>query len=231
MTGAMTTSNIMTAWETGVGRGPLDRAIALLWAAGERADLADLPLAERDRRLLKLRQATFGTPLVAVTHCPDCETQVEIGLDTTDLAGALAAPETETIDIDGTKVELRALTSRDLAEAADVPEVDIASFVRDRLTSGADDLTPATAARIDTLIEEREAAGELSVLLTCADCGAGWTDQLDVVAHMWTEVEAAAHRIMMDVAEIAAAFGWSEAEILSMSEARRSTYLRIARGG
>ena len=34
-----------------------------------------------------------------------------------------------------------------------------------------------------------------------------------------------------EVGEIAAAFGWSEAEIMAMSEARRTTYLDIARGG
>jgi len=35
--------------------------------------------------------------------------------------------------------------------------------------------------------------------------------------------------LLGDVAELAAAFGWSESEVLALSEARRRAYLDLAR--
>ena len=52
MTEQLTAGSLLSAWEAGVNRRPLDRAIALLWSAGLAADIAGLPLAERDRALL-----------------------------------------------------------------------------------------------------------------------------------------------------------------------------------
>ena len=231
MTGALTTTQILTAWETGARCGPLDRAIAVLWAAGEPDDLAALPLIQRDRRLLELRQATFGNILAAVTDCPECGAPAEVELDARDLAEALIAPAPETIKAGDDAIQVRALTSRDLAAASSLPEDDVADFLRSQVTGGTNGVSTAVAAKIDALIEAREAAGEINISLTCADCEAVWSEPLDVASHLWNEIEAAALKVMAEVAEIAIALGWSESEILSMSDARRSIYLRIARGG
>lgn len=229
MTAALTSQGIVKAWEAGAGLSPLDRAIALLWIADGDASTADLPLAERDRRLLALREATFGRQFAAVAGCPECGERTEVTLDTADLAPLLVAPGTADVEIGNLTVTLRPLTSRDLAAAAGLAGAEVAGFLRNRLTGRPADLPEDTARQIDALIEEREAKGELSCRLTCADCGADWTEHFDVAAHLWAEVEAAAHRLLCEVAEIAAAFGWSEADIMAMSEARRAAYLDIAR--
>ena len=62
-------------------------------------------------------------------------------------------------------------------------------------------------------------------------CGAGWTDILDVLDYLWREVDLAARRLIGEVAEIAAAFGWAERDILALSPVRRRSYLELARGG
>ena len=41
------------------------------------------------------------------------------------------------------------------------------------------------------------------------------------------EVAAAARRLMADIHELASAYGWSEAAIVSMSTARRAAYLEM----
>lgn len=230
MTGALTADKIVAAWEIGARRAPLDRAIAMLWAAGLPAGIEDLPLADRDRQLLRLRQTTFGASLNAVAACPDCDAQVDVTLDADALAQALVAPLPEQIDVSGTPVWLRPMTSRDLAAAAEVPAAEIPAFLRRRLADTDDALPEDTAEAIETLIETRETAAELTIALTCPDCANQWAEPLDVAAHLWVEVETAATRTLCDIAEIASAFGWSEAEILAMTETRRATYLRIARG-
>lgn len=230
MTSALTSEGIVRAWEAGARRSPLDRAIALLWAADGGTGAADLPLAERDRRLLGLRQATFGRQFTSVTGCPNCGERVEVILDAADLAQLLAAPETTDIVVGDLTLTVRPLTSRDLADAAGLAGTEVPDFLRARLTGRSAGLPENVARQIDALIEEREAAGELTCSLTCADCGAEWAEHLDVAAHVWAEVEAAAHHLLQEVAEIAAAFGWSEAEAMALSEARRAAYLDIARG-
>jgi hypothetical protein len=203
----------------------------LLWIADGDANAADLPLTERDRRLLALRQATFGMQLTAIAECPGCSERIEVTLDTADLARLLVTPEATDIEMGDLTVTIRPLTSRDLADATRFAGKQLPGYLRNRLTGVRGEMSEEAAQQIDALIEEREAAGELVCRLSCADCGADWTEYLDIAAHLWTEIEAAAHRLLREVAEIAAAFGWSEAEIMAMSEARRTAYLDIARGG
>ena len=227
---ALSAEKIVTAWETGAGRGPLDRALVLLWAA-EMGDAADLPLAERDLRLLALRRATFGAVLEAVADCPGCGARVELALDAATLAGLLTAPGVERIPVPGADVTLRPLTSRDLAAAAGHDEDGIARVLRRRLSDHGDGLPEAALELIDAAIEAREAAGEIRIALQCADCGTGWHEPLDIAAHVWAEVAGAALKILGEVAEIASAFGWAEADIMAMAAPRRAAYLQLARGG
>ena len=228
MTGALTSEAIVRAWEAGARRSPLDRAMAVLWAA-EDGDAADLPLAERDRRLLAVREATFGSHLTSVARCPDCGELVEVTLAAGELARLLVSPGVDEVEVGGRAVSVRPLTSRDLAAAAGALEAEVPGILRARLT-GAVELPPEEAGRIDALIEEREAAGELTCGLACVECGTEWSEHLDVAAHVWAEVDAAGRRLLREVAEVAAAFGWSEAAIMAMSETRRAAYLDIARG-
>lgn len=229
----LSAAGILTAWESAEPLQPLDRALAMLWAAGETDggdDLAALPLAERDRRLLALREATFGARLDCIATCPNCGAELEFALSAPELIGSLPAPEPETVARDGVSVAIRPLDSRDLAAAAALPGAEAAAFLRGRACPAADSLTPELIAEVDARIEAREGGAELRVSLACADCGAAWAESLDVAGHLWAETATAARRVMAEVAEIAAAFGWSEAAILAMSEARRRTYLALARG-
>jgi hypothetical protein len=215
-------SGILAAWETGAARRPLDRAIAILWAASaaEDNDPADLPLAERDRRLLEIRAATFGPMLPARATCRDCGAELEMELDARRLSELLP----RSVDADGA---LRPLTSRDLAVVAGLPPDRMAAVLRARLSGREVDV--AEAEILDRRIEEAAGAAELSTRLTCLECGAVWSEALDVAAHVWADVETTALRLLGEVAELAAAYGWSEREILSLSPVRRMTYLSWAR--
>jgi len=230
MTPGLSASAIVGAWELAEGRGPLDRALLLLWAAGASDDPATLPLAERDRRLLALRRASFGDGLACTVACPACGAPLELELSAAELAAALPAAAPEVVEGGGVRIELRPLDSRDLAAAAALPEAEVAGFLRAR-ACGREALTAAIAAEVDARLETRAAAAELTLSLACAACVAAWRDSLDVGAHVWSEVDQAARRVMREAAEIAAAFGWSEAAILAMSDARRRVYLQLARGG
>jgi hypothetical protein len=93
------------------------------------------------------------------------------------------------------------------------------------------DLPADCAAEALARIEAREAAGVLDLDLACAACGTRWRETLDVAAAVWAEIAAASWRLMAEIADLAAAFGWSEQAILALSPARRRAYLALARGG
>jgi hypothetical protein len=221
--------DILSIWETALCRRPLDRAIAMLWSDGAAGDIAAWPLAERDRRLLELRRATFGDTLTTLADCPECGAKLELELAVSELAAAVAAAGPEKIAAAGHELTLRELTSHDLAALADVPAADLPRAMRERLTGvDTESFPPSLIDQIDARIEARETGMEITIRLVCDECDAVWTEALDIAACLWTEIAAAATRIMTEIAEIAAAFSWSEADILAMSETRRLTYLTLA---
>ena len=213
---AMTSSEILAAWESGARRVPLDRALAILRAScASECDPADLPLAERDRLLLELRAATFGSMLPVRATCPDCNADMEADLDARAIAAMLPR--------DSGSESVRAMTSRDLAAVTQAPCGDIMALLRKRLASK----EKADPDALDAAIESEAAASEVLAELICAACGGRWSEFLDVPACIWLEVERAAAGILSDIGRLAAAFGWTEGEVLALRPERRCAYLAM----
>jgi hypothetical protein len=53
----------------------------------------------------------------------------------------------------------------------------------------------------------------------------------EIGTFLWTELAAQAKRLLREIAALARVFGWSEAEVLSLSATRRQIYLELAGGG
>ena len=64
--------------------------------------------------------------------------------------------------------------------------------------------------------------------LTCPGCGSEWEDTLDLTLFVWAEIEARARRVLLDVHDLARAYGWTEDATLRLSERRRRLYLEAA---
>lgn len=227
---ALTAGALVSTWEDGSRRLPVDRALLMLWAAGFDGDLADLSIAERDRKLLAVHSATFGEAIVTLADCPECDATVELEFGSDALTEAVVNIDVVEVEVDGAPVTLRPLSSRDLADAAQVDADEVEAFLLSRLTEGAV-LSDEQQRQITALIESRESDTEVRLPLRCAECSTEWSEVFDPVEHLWSKVAEAAGRVLAEVAEIAAAFGWSEAEILAMSGPRRATYLAIVRQG
>jgi len=219
---------------------PIDQALLILYLAApdSGADLAGLPLAERDRRLIELRRATFGDAFACVAQCPECGEALEFQLTASDLLTGLgAACSPETLTLSGWEIALRPLDSRDLAAAARTGDREQAAalLVRRALDvvhapEGGEtgDVPEAVLRRLENRIGEREAAADVALDLSCVACGTAWTEGFDIGAHMWVEIDAASRRLVGEVAVLARCFGWSETDILAMPPARRRSYLDAA---
>jgi len=66
-------------------------------------------------------------------------------------------------------------------------------------------------------------------LLSCPKCSHEWEMSFDICSYLWREVDNLAKRALREVAMLAAAFGWSESDILRMSPRRRRLYLEMIR--
>jgi hypothetical protein len=61
----------------------------------------------------------------------------------------------------------------------------------------------------------------------CPACGVVFEESLDLASFLWSEFEGRAKRLLLDVHLLARAYGWSEAEVLSLSPVRRAFYLEM----
>lgn len=242
---ALSSQELLDAWERGSGQSPPERALTLLAAStGEGRDvLARLTVGERDRRLLTLRERTFGPRLSALAVCARCGERLEMTFDVADVTvsnGGEVAAEAMSLSVGGYRLKFRAPTSLDLLELAPARDPSAARralFARCLLSAerGGEDLTAerlpeeVVAAVVDAMAEADPQA-DVELALACPRCGNAWKESLDVCAFLWGELSAWAVRTLGEVHTLARAYGWGEGEILSMSAWRRQFYLKLVGG-
>jgi len=224
---------LLLCWERGRRHHPLDRALLLHAAAAphENPDtLADRRVGERNAALLKFRRTLFGDALASSLDCPVCGERLEFSLSAEALLGGAPAGATH-VSVDGVRVRMP--TSRDLASVAG--ETDQAAAVRklfDRLVDGGAAIEPARAAmmveRLARALDEADPCLDISVDLTCPACAHHWNAPFDIVGFLWEEIDLRARRLLDEVHVLASAYGWTESEILRLSDARRAAYLERA---
>ncbi len=226
---------ILALWETGRPQHALDRALTILAAAtpgASRAALADLPIGERDARLLELRALVFGPRAEGFAECPHCNERLEFLLDLAGLEGrAPSRPpdvrpcyETETND---STIRFRLPTSRDLAEAATARDHNDGLGILVEKCCMRQDLPNEAIAALSRAMLEADPRAEITLRLTCPACGHEWDLLFDIGEFFWREISAQAQRLLREIDTLARAYGWTEHEILNLPAQRRQTYLEM----
>jgi hypothetical protein len=225
---ALGNTEFLRLWEQGSGMHPLDRALLTIGAAlpEDAGALADWPLGRRNAALADLRRRSFGSALSSWCACPECGERMEFELD----AKLLCAQETA-FDVP-VRVQGRALrlpTSRDLASiAAETDPQRAALHLLQRCCLDALEplgWTEQQMAEAGQALAEADPLAETLLKLRCAVCSHEWQEPLDIADYLWSEIEARARRLLIEVHSLASAYGWSEADILALSEPRRRLYL------
>jgi hypothetical protein len=232
-------TDVLHIWEAGQRQNPIDRALTILATAfsdEEQDDLTTLPIGVRDSRLLLVREATFGSNLNCIATCPTCGGATELALDTSELQAVMAPPATvsgwQTLNIDDLEINFRLPDSRDLADALRIGDPSTAQqrLIERCLHDARKDGTPATPPSeiFDRISEEMamlDPGAELNLALSCPSCEHEWQSPFDMSAFLWIEIDALAKRLLREVATLAHAYGWREADILAMNAGRRQAYL------
>jgi hypothetical protein len=232
---------LIGAWERGAAQHWVDRALTMLSTAHPEitfAELAALTIGQRDLRLLAMHERLFGPSLNCFAPCPQCETRLEFKLNTQDIvaqAGVKAEPAAHEIVLDDVRLEFRAPNSEDLAAAATATDVATArkliiertvlEAIRDGVPLRTDGLPESAIEAVADTLANLETHADISFSVTCIGCAHSWQLTLDIVSFLWSEISALAKRHLREVHTLAWAYGWSEADILAMSPARRQFYL------
>jgi hypothetical protein len=242
---ALTAADLLDVWDAGRAASPGERGLLMLEMAepGLPAEaLGEWSAGRRDASLLSLRQRVFGPALTAVADCPACGEALELEMAVADLVvgDREPVPAPLTLSEGGYRVMFRLPSAADLADlgAAD-PGTAGESWLLERCiveARGAEaDCSPAelpaeVLLRVAEAMERADPQAEIELSLACAECGEDFRLGFDVVAFLWREIEAQAVRLVRQVATLAAAFGWSERDILAMSPGRRAWYVELAGG-
>ena len=74
---------------------------------------------------------------------------------------------------------------------------------------------------------EYDSHADILLSMTCPACAHKWHSVFDIGEYLWREISTQTRRLIQEVATLAQGYGWSESEILSMSETRRRLYLEV----
>ena len=229
---ALADDALLGLWEPAQARGPVERALLLLGAALPERSLehgAAIPIGARDAAILKLRCATFGGRLSGRADCPRCREEHEFDLDVGECWPA-RRPRAKASSRSTTACAFAFPTvgisrpSRDHNDA----EAAIQDLLRRCCLDApaAPDWPPSLLEAVETRIAALQGAADIELRFDCIACGKAWTDRLDIAGYVWEEIAERARHLLDDVHGLAAHYGWSEQQILSMSGARREAYLQ-----
>ncbi|MEV7866248.1 hypothetical protein AB0P17_09140 [Streptomyces sp. NPDC088124] len=238
-------AELLATWEAGLAQHGSGRSLLLHRAArpGAATDtLLSLPVGEREADLFALRRALFGERMQVRAECGACGAAMEFDLDAAAFGargpgrdGPLRVTEGEWV------VEFRLPTVADLAaagaaaDAAEARRLLVArctvSAVRDGQAVPPERLTELLPAGVQRRLAEAAAeadpAAEVTLNVSCPECGGATAAELDISSYLWAELDTWARDLLLDVHLLATAYGWSEPEILALSPLRRRYYLEL----
>lgn len=233
---------LLAAWERGLNQPPIVRALLLLAGACPEdtfEQLADLPIGQRDLRLLDLREWLFGSQLTATAACPACAERLEVGLTVADIRFGSNDPASpaNSFEVGGHRVVFRLPTSSDLLAALGAPRAERQARLLERCLIDVRDeagevvsteaLPWPVREAVSARMAEADPQADLELRLTCSGCRHAWGARFDIASFLWQELDVWAQRLLRDVTCLARAFGWCEADVLSLSPTRRQIYLEL----
>jgi len=207
--------------------------------------VADIAFGDLQRILTAAYAQTFGARPELVANCPDCGVRCELRPDLNailDTAPTAASASVTIPDGAGTwSAHLRAPRASDMAECACVADGETAAaFLLDRIVSQisgpdgsvaeASELPEPVRVMLDTALAEANAGGQILINAICPDCARSLCCHLDPLALLRRQAEFSGD-ILVDVARLAAAFGWSAPQILALPHRHRRRLLKIATAG
>jgi hypothetical protein len=235
---------VLAIWDFAQNRQNVDKALAILACfipdvAPEA--LSNMPLGQRNTQLIKIREELFGSEMTCLTQCVHCREPVEFVLHTQDFYKSITVESSSsyyTVNIAEYTFKFRLLNSEDLRTS--LKEINPAAIRRRLIQCSILEIK----AQDGTIIQQEELPEQLlhqyiehlynsdpqvetQLTLTCSICSQQWQDSFDITHFLWKEIDLYAKQLLQEVHFLAAVYGWSEKDILTMSFHRRQYYLNV----
>jgi hypothetical protein len=237
---------LLAAWEQGLAEPhAIGRTLSLLAVACP--DVAPLSLSllrigERDAVLMQLQEKLFGCHVSALANCAGCGQRVELSFDLAEVRASDPCEQSGnlTASWEQYQVEFRLPNSRDLLALIGQEDYEEIERMRVRLLEriivrarygerpvAAQELPEELISAMEAEMQAADPQAEINLRLCCQSCNCEWTALFDPGIFLWKEVDAWAIRLLQEVHFLATAYGWREADILTMTPWRRHAYLEM----
>jgi hypothetical protein len=207
----------------------------LLPVGGEAGQLGseDLTAADRDRLLAVVYQRTFGDRIDNTIGCQRCGQPFEIDFSLQAVVDSLekkgAHPRAKALGGNRFETEagiaFRVPTGRDERTIAAVdPSEAEAALLRCCLP---EDSTAVSAAVVEELLAEIAPLVELELEARCPECGHTHALQFDIQSYLLQALMGDQKRLTWEIHRLAATYGWSLGEILSLTRRERRSFVEL----
>lgn len=228
-------------WERGVGLSPAAATLALITAAYPEISPEQAPrltIGERDILLLNIRQQMFGQQIEGVANCPHCQERLEFSVSVSDLQISPEPTETESlgklvsrsIAINEYQIDFRLPTVADTFDLANLEQLlkrCILKVTRAEIIHPVTELPHHVIEAVSNAMTSADPQANIQLALVCPACQYAWEAPFDIASFLWVEINRWAQRTILEIHQLASAYGWSEAEILSVSPTRRQIYFSM----
>jgi hypothetical protein len=228
-------------WERCIGLSPA--AAMLLWLSASYPEISAeqlprLTIGERDTLLLDLQERLFGPQLEGVATCPHCGERLEFSMTVSDMrAGpartdltSLGSSSTQRMVLGDYQVEFRVPTIADTQNVTSLEQLlerCVIQVTHLGVSQKAGELPQPAVEAISQQMALADPQADVQLALTCPACRQAWSVAFDIASFLWDEINSWAQRTLVEIHQLASAYGWSEAEILSVSPTRRQIYLTM----
>jgi hypothetical protein len=243
--GALSAADLLSVWERGTGKPPVQQGLLLLAASCPETsaeELAHLSIGQRNSRLLSLREQVFGPQLASVAACPSCNNELQLTFNAAEVRSRVGkeAGEPLPLALEGYEVQFRLPDSNDLLAIAGNEDLAVSrNLLLTRCLLAArhegaglpvEQLPQHIVAAVMERMAQADPQADVQLNLECPECGHTWSVGFDIVSYFWSEIQSWAQRLLHEVHLLASAYGWREADILSISPYRRQCYLNMIGG-
>lgn len=237
----LSAQRILEVWEQGASFTAEVRTQALLGLAAPELStkaLTELVLGERNKNLLELHQRLFGPTLQAYVECNECgeALDLEFAIDELGFDSIPDMPESHSISTGNIIAKVRLPNSYDLIALAPVKNVEdgrcllfsrcVLELLRDDVNTVIHELNTEEMDQLEQAISELDPRMEIQFDLQCPQCAHSWLSPLEIGSFLWSKYDAYARQLLENVHVLASSYGWSETDILAMSQQRRYYYLQ-----
>lgn len=206
---------------------PAGRLATLLACTASAGELEQDTPGLRNQRLLALHRQLIGGAIEACAVCPECTTQNEFDVPADSLLALPAPAPHAVIEVDGVGA-YRLPRMADLAAVGASAALARDLALRCRIRSDAPDpLDGAALDRIGAAFERADPAASIVIAIACAQCGHRFRSAVDVALLVEPALARLGEGLLRDVDSLAAAYGWSEEQILALPSGRRRRYVAL----